>query len=138
MLPDWREMAEMPDVFSKETVEAVKRVSQTKSIPTYSLRFTPVIQSYTHGMARTYAWTTRMPNRILKEDWIAGKGAKKRAWAGVESVMSMGEAVQEELSKSLKAGGPGILRAHMLRDSYIPMMMGRLSFKQSMASLAGS
>ncbi len=75
----------------------------------YSLRFMPVMSSYLHASARAVGWTLTTDNK------------------GVP----LGEVLRRSTVELAKADP---VRATMMKDSYIPLALGRTTFKQAMAA----
>lgn len=75
----------------------------------YSLKFTEVMGSYFHTNAKAIGWT-------LTE----GKYGKKK--------VPLGMAIAQETADLEKAGGSNAVRASMMKQSYIPLALGRKSF----------
>lgn len=74
----------------------------------YSLKLMPVLSSYTHTLAGTFGWT------------VKGGGEKMMA-------------VLEEARTAARAGNPyAKARVDMLENTYIPMAMGRGTFRQAL------
>lgn len=72
----------------------------------YSLKLVPVLSSYNHTLAGTFGWTVR------------GGGSKMTA-------------VLEDLKELGKTNPNARARADMLENTYIPIAMGRQTFRQS-------
>lgn len=75
----------------------------------YSLRLSAVIEQYSHGMSRTYAWTAR------------GWGPKLKQEAAI-------------LAATDKQG----IKSRIAQDTYLPLLMGRLTPDETMHALAWS
>jgi hypothetical protein len=74
----------------------------------YSLKLMPVLSSYTHTLAGTYGWTVK---------------------GGGEKMMT----VLEEARSAAGAGNPyAKARVEMLENTYIPVAMGRGTFRQAL------
>jgi hypothetical protein len=76
----------------------------------YSLKLAPVLQSYTHSMTGTYAWTTKGGGEAVRE-------------------------VSHEL-QNLADNPYAKRRLEMLENTLVPMAMGRGTFKQVLRSQA--
>lgn len=80
----------------------------------YSMDLLQTAENYTRGMARTFAWSAAPPG---------------------EATESMGQKIFRELPIMESAGTAGKLKATMLKETYIPLATGRLSWEQAVPSL---
>lgn len=123
MLPledDLEELGGLPADLRKAYEAAdLKAIAETGApVPRYSLDLLRGAERYTHSLAKQYAWET--PPRAISDVWRA-VGDKTSA-----------QIVQEELRK-LEGVNP--VKANMLKDTYIPLMVGRLDMDQAAASM---
>jgi len=86
----------------------------------YSLDIPKVFEDYTRGMARTESWTIPLVGRTDNK--------------------SVSDLVSDEvkLMSSPEAGPAGKLRATMMKETYIPLLSGQMSWEQSVDSLRWS
>lgn len=105
-LPLNRLMTEYPKWLQGEEARKFAHILADNPPKQYSLKLRPVLDNYTHTMATTQAWTI--------------KGGGERMVAALDE------------AKALAAtGNPHAkVRAEMLENTYIPMTMGRQSFRQ--------
>jgi len=103
-LPDMLE--NFPKYMSKGEAETMAGAIADHKPASYSLRVMPVLNSYTHTLAGTYAWTVKD--------------------GGTKMMRSL-----EEARVAAATGNPyAKARAEMLENTYIPISMGRTTFQQ--------
>lgn len=88
----------------------------------YSLRFLEVMSSYNHSLARAWGFSIADATKAS----AGGRG-------GVQSLVGTGEKLIDEVTKLEKVDP---VRASWMKNSYIPMAMGRLTFRQAMSAAA--
>lgn len=113
MLPATRDLEEVKDLLRPGTLEAVAErkafaAEQGFQYREYSMRLAPVLSTYVHGMGRTYGWTV--------------KGFGKQLAAQVKEMEKVG-------------GTTGRIQASMMRNTYLPVALGKHTLPQAMQAL---
>jgi len=110
MLPRIKDLELVKDMLRPGKLERFTKVAGDRSLRQYSLRFMPVMSSYIHSLARAWGWT----------------------------LQGYGTGIRKSVDALAQSGADGAVRASMMRDTYIPLALGRQTFRQAMASLRWS
>jgi hypothetical protein len=115
MVPDPTALESVKDLLANpKLVETIKaRLGRASPPLTYSLDFLPTYERYIQSMGKAFGWTVR------------GRG---------EAVTEAVNALEASYLSNTTKFAHNKIRAAMLRDSYIPMALGRATYKQGMSS----
>lgn len=127
MVPDPKDLELVSDLLKPGSLaeiakraEGVTRITSggvklNVPIPRYSLQFMRTMSSYTHGMARAWGWS-------IADGKVIGK-AGEEAWQG------LGDRIVDAVEAFEKIDPH---RAALMKNSYLPMALGRLTFRQAL------
>lgn len=115
MVPDPVALERVKDLLANpklaETVKA--RLGGAKPPLTYSLDFLPTYERYIQSMGKAFGWT------------VQGRGS---------AITGAVNSLEASYLSNTKKFAHNKIRAAMLRDSYIPMALGRATYRQGMAN----
>jgi hypothetical protein len=101
----------LPD--PKEISMLEGRMRASPDLRPYSMNFLQTFEGYTHSLAKAYGWTVR------------GRG---------RAIVQAAESLEQSYLANPKKYAHNKIRAAMLRDSYVPLAMGRSTYRQGLAS----
>lgn len=112
LVPDATDLSLLPKgSVSEKALHALSEIRQSNLLsnrpPSYSLKFSPVIASYAHSMGRSYAWSYKGFGQKLIAEGMKVEKAELRL-------------------------GKGLNKTELLRNLYIPQIMGVTNFDQAM------
>ncbi len=113
MVADPRDLRVIKDLLPDpgEITRLEARLAGASPPRVYSMKFLPSYESYVHSLGRAFGWTVKGRGRLVQQ-------------------------AAEKLEASAASGLPQFahnkVRAAMLRDSYIPLAMGRSTYKQTL------
>jgi hypothetical protein len=115
MIADPRDLRVIKDLLPDpgEITRLESRLAGASPPRVYSMKFLPSYESYVHSLGRAFGWTVRGRGRLIQQ-------------------------AAEKLEASAASGLPQFahnkVRAAMLRDSYVPLAMGRATYPQTLAA----
>jgi hypothetical protein len=115
MVADPADLRKIEDLLPnpKEIATLEGRLKASPALRTYSMQFLPTYEGYVHSLAKAYGWTVR------------GRG---------RAIVGAAESLEQSYLMDTRKFAHNKIRAAMLRDSYIPMAMGRANYRQGLAS----
>lgn len=133
MIPDPADLALVRDYLKPGALEKLEKMAsksrrglpagESGVLPRYSLRFLETMSSYIHGMARAWGWTVA-EGRLVRKPWRTLRGEYLYRWEG------LGDRLVNAVNRYARE--VSVPRAAMMRDVYIPVALGRLTFRQAM------